>query len=67
MSVVSDSMFCSQRFSSRFRWVRLPPLETVLRQRWPYPVEHLTVVDGALVQELRAKQSRRPQPGADGQ
>ncbi|GID96265.1 GntR family transcriptional regulator [Amorphoplanes digitatis] len=26
----------------------LPPLETVLRQRWPYPVERLTVVDGAL-------------------
>ncbi|MEU7906824.1 PLP-dependent aminotransferase family protein [Actinoplanes sp. NPDC049118] len=26
----------------------LPPLETVLRQRWPYPVEQLTVVDGAL-------------------
>ncbi|MEV6599621.1 aminotransferase class I/II-fold pyridoxal phosphate-dependent enzyme [Actinoplanes sp. NPDC051346] len=26
----------------------LPPLETVLRQRWPYPPERLTVVDGAL-------------------
>jgi len=26
----------------------LPPLETVLRQRWPYPPEQLTVVDGAL-------------------
>jgi DNA-binding transcriptional MocR family regulator len=26
----------------------LPALETVLRQRWPYPVEQLTVVDGAL-------------------
>ncbi|MEU8228970.1 PLP-dependent aminotransferase family protein [Actinoplanes sp. NPDC048967] len=26
----------------------LPPLERVLRQRWPYPVEQLTVVDGAL-------------------
>ena len=26
----------------------LPPLETVLRQRWPYPVEQVTVVDGAL-------------------
>jgi len=26
----------------------LPPLETVLRRRWPYPVERLTVVDGAL-------------------
>jgi DNA-binding transcriptional MocR family regulator len=26
----------------------LPPLETVLRQRWPYPPEQVTVVDGAL-------------------
>jgi DNA-binding transcriptional MocR family regulator len=26
----------------------LPRLETVLRQRWPYEVEQLTVVDGAL-------------------
>lgn len=26
----------------------LPPLERVLRQRWPYPPEQLTVVDGAL-------------------
>lgn len=26
----------------------LPPLETALRQRWPYPPEQLTVVDGAL-------------------
>ncbi|MEV8504676.1 aminotransferase class I/II-fold pyridoxal phosphate-dependent enzyme [Actinoplanes sp. NPDC051475] len=26
----------------------LPPLETVLRRRWPYPPEQLTVVDGAL-------------------
>ncbi|OJF14359.1 aminotransferase-like domain-containing protein [Couchioplanes caeruleus] len=26
----------------------LPPLETALRQRWPYPPDRLTVVDGAL-------------------
>ncbi len=26
----------------------LPPLERVLRQRWPYPPDQLTVVDGAL-------------------
>ncbi|MFB9359978.1 aminotransferase-like domain-containing protein [Actinoplanes nipponensis] len=26
----------------------LPPLERVLRQRWPYLPDHLTVVDGAL-------------------
>ncbi|GAA2589705.1 aminotransferase class I/II-fold pyridoxal phosphate-dependent enzyme [Winogradskya consettensis] len=26
----------------------LPPLETVLRARWAYPVDRLTVVDGAL-------------------
>ncbi|MGK5681987.1 aminotransferase class I/II-fold pyridoxal phosphate-dependent enzyme [Actinoplanes sp. URMC 104] len=26
----------------------LPPLEAVLRERWPYPPERLTVVDGAL-------------------
>ncbi|MEV4642269.1 aminotransferase class I/II-fold pyridoxal phosphate-dependent enzyme [Actinoplanes sp. NPDC049548] len=26
----------------------LPPLETVLRQRWPYPPEQVTVVDGAM-------------------
>lgn len=26
----------------------LPPLERVLRHRWPYPVEEVTVVDGAL-------------------
>ena len=26
----------------------LPPLERVLRQRWPYPPDELTVVDGAL-------------------
>jgi DNA-binding transcriptional MocR family regulator len=26
----------------------LPPLDRVLRQRWPYPVDQLTVVDGAL-------------------
>ncbi|MFC7272390.1 PLP-dependent aminotransferase family protein [Paractinoplanes rhizophilus] len=26
----------------------LPALETVLRDRWPYPAERLTVVDGAL-------------------
>jgi DNA-binding transcriptional MocR family regulator len=26
----------------------LPPLDAVLRERWPYPPEQLTVVDGAL-------------------
>jgi DNA-binding transcriptional MocR family regulator len=26
----------------------LPPLEAVLRRRWPYPVDQVTVVDGAL-------------------
>lgn len=26
----------------------LPPLEAVLRQRWPYPPDQLTIVDGAL-------------------
>jgi DNA-binding transcriptional MocR family regulator len=26
----------------------LPELESVLRERWPYPPEHLTVVDGAM-------------------